>query len=84
MLEGVVKFTRKYGAFVDLEGEFAGLGGMVHISQISQERVEKVEDVLPQGTRVKVRNLLQGIPNATYLLHIPAAWYVVGRLFQSQ
>jgi polyribonucleotide nucleotidyltransferase len=32
-----------------------GIDGMLHISQISDKRVEKVEDVLKLGDEVKVR-----------------------------
>ena len=40
------------GAFVEL---LPGKDGMIHISKLSNERVEKVEDVLNIGDEVKVR-----------------------------
>jgi polyribonucleotide nucleotidyltransferase len=47
----VVRILSKVGAFV----EFApGKDGMVHISKLSDKRVEKVEDVLNLGDKVKV------------------------------
>jgi len=51
IFEGKVVSIKEFGAFV----EFApGKEGMVHISKISQERVNKVEDVLTLGQMVKV------------------------------
>ncbi len=49
----VVRITA-FGAFVELE---PGVDGLVHISQISDQRVQKVEDVLKQGDMVTVRIL---------------------------
>ena len=45
-----------FGAFIDLGG---GKEGLLHISKISNKRVEKVEDVLTVGdeVRVKVSNI---------------------------
>lgn len=49
--EGKVISIKEFGAFL----EFApGKEGMVHISKISKERIEHVEDVLTLGDRVKV------------------------------
>ena len=51
ILEGKVVSIKEFGAFV----EFApGKEGMVHISKISKERVNHVEDVLTLGDKVKV------------------------------
>ena len=51
ILEGDVVSIREFGAFV----EFApGKEGMVHISKISKERINRVEDVLTLGDHVKV------------------------------
>lgn len=47
----VTKLTN-FGAFVELED---GIDGLVHISQISNERVEKVKDVLNIGDTVDAR-----------------------------
>lgn len=46
-----VKRVEKFGAFVEL---FTGHDALVHVSQISHERVEKVEDVLKIGDKVDV------------------------------
>ena len=51
VLEGKVVSIKEFGAFV----EFApGKEGMVHISKISKERINRVEDVLTLGDKVKV------------------------------
>ena len=51
ILEGEVVSIREFGAFV----EFApGKEGLVHISKISKERINHVEDVLTLGDHVKV------------------------------
>ena len=44
----------EFGAFVNFLGSTDGL---VHISQIKNERVEKVEDVLNVGDLIKVKVL---------------------------
>ena len=51
VFEGKVISIKEFGAFL----EFApGKEGMVHISKISKERINKVEDVLKLGDVVKV------------------------------
>lgn len=52
LVEGKVAKLAQFGAFVELE---AGIEGLVHISQISDHRVEKVKDVLSVGDEVKAR-----------------------------
>ena len=52
--EGKVVKIMEFGAFVNFMGSTDGL---VHISQIKNERVEKVEDVLNEGDIVKVKVL---------------------------
>ncbi|MGA4513834.1 polyribonucleotide nucleotidyltransferase [Staphylococcus caledonicus] len=47
-----VKRIEKYGAFVEL---FAGKDALLHISQISKERINKVEDVLNIGDTIEVK-----------------------------
>lgn len=54
ILEGRVESLMPYGAFVDL-GD--GLSGLVHISQISQKRIQKPSEVLSVGDTVKVKVL---------------------------
>ncbi|MEF3309730.1 polyribonucleotide nucleotidyltransferase [Paenibacillus sp. GYB004] len=49
---GTVKRIEKFGAFVEI---LPGKDGLVHISQISTERVAKVEDVLKIGDQITVK-----------------------------
>ena len=51
IFEGTVVSIKEFGAFV----EFApGKEGKVHISKISDHRINRVEDVLTLGDKVKV------------------------------
>lgn len=49
---GKVVSIKEFGAFVNI---MPGIDGMVHISQLSDKRVEKVEDVLSEGQEVRVK-----------------------------
>lgn len=49
---GTVKRIEKFGAFVEL---FAGKEGLVHISQLAEERIGKVEDVVSIGDKLEVK-----------------------------
>ncbi|WP_431799332.1 polyribonucleotide nucleotidyltransferase [Halobacillus andaensis] len=50
--EGTVKRVEKFGAFVEL---FKGKEGLVHISELAEERIGKVEDVVSVGDSIKVK-----------------------------
>ncbi len=52
--EGAIVKLTDFGAFVNV---LPGRDGLVHISQISNERVEQVSDVLSEGQIVKVKVL---------------------------
>ena len=52
--DGKVIKIMDFGAFVNFMGSTDGL---VHISQLKNERVEKVEDVISEGDMVKVKVL---------------------------
>lgn len=52
VVEGEVMRTTDFGAFVGLE---TGIEGLIHISELSEERVEKPEDVVKVGDKVKAR-----------------------------
>lgn len=52
VLEGTVNRTADFGAFVEIPG---GKDGMIHISQLSSQRVNQVTDVVKEGNRVKVK-----------------------------
>ncbi len=49
---GVVKRVVDFGAFVEI---FPGTDGLVHISHLSEERVERVTDVVNEGDELLVR-----------------------------
>ncbi len=50
--EGKVVAIKDFGAFVNI---MPGIDGMLHISQISDKRLDKVTDVLSEGQIVKVK-----------------------------
>jgi small subunit ribosomal protein S1 len=52
VVKGTVSKIANFGAFVELPGD---IDGLVHISQISEDRVEKVKDVLKPGQQVEAR-----------------------------
>lgn len=52
MVNGKISKITSYGAFVELDND---IDGLVHISQISEERVEKIKDVLNEGDEVTAR-----------------------------
>lgn len=49
---GKVKRIEKFGAFVEI---FSGKDGLVHISELAEERVGKVEDVVKIGDEILVK-----------------------------
>src|SRR5262249_57493705 len=49
--EGIVRSLKDFGAFVDL----GGVDGLIHISQLSWDRVKHPSEVLEVGQKVKVR-----------------------------
>src|SRR5690606_2720329 len=52
MYLGTVKRIEKFGAFVEL---FKGKDGLVHISELAEERTNKVEDVVSIGDQILVK-----------------------------
>ena len=52
IVEGTVVKLMEFGAFVQLE---SGIEGLVHLSEISEERIAKVSDALKVGDVVKVK-----------------------------
>ncbi|MBR4124712.1 MAG: 30S ribosomal protein S1 [Victivallales bacterium] len=52
IVEGKVTKTASFGAFVELEG---GIDGLIHISELSNEHVNKAKDVVTVGSVVKCR-----------------------------
>lgn len=51
---GTVTKIMPFGAFVEI---LPGKEGLIHISKIAKERIEKVEDVLSEGDQVRVKVL---------------------------
>jgi small subunit ribosomal protein S1 len=51
MREGVVRKVQDFGAFVDL----GGVDGLIHVSQLSWERVKHPSEVVTEGQKVRVR-----------------------------
>ncbi|KXZ50020.1 hypothetical protein GPECTOR_18g173 [Gonium pectorale] len=51
LVTGVVQTVKPYGAFVDLG---AGVTGLLHVSQVSADRVLMLDRVLAEGDQVKV------------------------------
>ena len=49
VVQGTVTKVTSFGAFVELKD---GIDGLVHISQISEDRIDKVKDVLKPGQQV--------------------------------
>jgi small subunit ribosomal protein S1 len=72
MVKGTISKVASFGAFVQLEGE---LDGLVHISQISEERVAKVKDVLKPGQEIEARVIRLNKAERRIGLSIKAAAY---------
>lgn len=53
VLEGLVQRITDFGAFIDL----GGIDGLVHISQLSHQHVNKPSDVVQEGQKVRVKIL---------------------------
>ncbi|KHD85785.1 30S ribosomal protein S1 [Heyndrickxia ginsengihumi] len=74
VLEGTVQRLTNFGAFVDI----GGVDGLVHISQLSYERVESPSDVLKEGEKVQVKVLSVDRDNGRISLSIketlPGPW----------
>jgi len=51
VVNGKVKKIVDFGAFIELPG---GIDGLIHISKISDERIERVSDVLREGDEMMV------------------------------
>ncbi|HHT7236583.1 MULTISPECIES: 30S ribosomal protein S1 [Bacillus] len=69
IVEGTVQRLTDFGAFVNV----GGVDGLVHISQISYERVEQPSEVLEQGQKVKVKVLSVDADTQRISLSIKAA-----------
>jgi small subunit ribosomal protein S1 len=72
LVTGKVSKLASFGAFVGLENE---MDGLVHISQISEDRVEKIKDALEVGQEVKARVIKIDKSDRRIGLSIKAAEY---------
>ena len=52
LVSGTVAKIASFGAFVNLDGD---IDGLIHISQLSEEHVERVKDVIKVGDEIKAR-----------------------------
>lgn len=69
IVEGEVLRITNFGAFVDI----GDVDGLVHISQITHDHIDKVEDALSIGDKVKVKILSVDPENERVSLSIKAA-----------
>ncbi|MGE7905656.1 30S ribosomal protein S1 [Peribacillus sp. NPDC094092] len=78
VLEGVVQRITDFGAFVDI----GGVDGLVHISQLSHQHVDKASDVVSEGDKVQVKVLSIDRDNERISLSIkdtlPGPWAGIG------
>jgi small subunit ribosomal protein S1 len=74
VIEGTVQRITDFGAFVDI----GGIDGLVHISQLSYEHVDKPTDVVHEGQKVQVKVLSVDRDNERISLSIketlPGPW----------
>ena len=80
-VRGKVTKLANFGAFVELAPEIEGL---VHISQISEERIEKIKDVLKIGDEISARILKIDAANRRISLSIKAANYPIESLQEEE
>ena len=69
-ISGKVTKTSSFGAFVEIED---GVDGLVHISQISDDHVEKVKDILNVGDQIEARVVKVDVKEHRIGLSIKAA-----------
>lgn len=78
VIEGTVQRITNFGAFVNL----GGVDGLVHISQLAHEHVEKVSDVVSEGDTIEVEVLSVDKENERISLSrknvLPGPWDNIG------
>ena len=74
IIEGTVQRLTDFGAFVDI----GGIDGLVHISQLSYQHIEKPSEVVEEGQKVQVKVLGVDLENERISLSIketlPGPW----------
>lgn len=82
IVEGTVQRLTQFGAFVDI----GGVDGLVHVSELAWNRVEKPSDIVKEGDQVKVQILKLDLQNKKISLSIKATlagpWQQVEQQFQ--
>ncbi|USB34752.1 30S ribosomal protein S1 [Paenibacillus sp. YPG26] len=83
LIDGKVQRLTQFGAFVDV----GGVDGLVHVSEIAWNHVEKPADVLSEGDEVKVKVLKVDPEKGKISLSIKAAapgpWETAAELFKT-
>ncbi|MGG1876919.1 MULTISPECIES: 30S ribosomal protein S1 [Paenibacillus] len=83
VLDGTVQRLTQFGAFVDV----GGVDGLVHVSEIAWNHVEKPSDVLSEGDKVTVKVLKVDPEKGKISLSIKAAqpgpWETAGEQFNT-
>ena len=79
VVPGVISKITTFGAFIELKD---GIDGLVHISQIQEERVDKIKDVLKPGQEVQARVIKIDREQRRIGLSIKAANYSAEQLAQ--
>jgi small subunit ribosomal protein S1 len=72
LVKGKVSKIATFGAFVELDGD---IDGLVHISQISEDRIEKIKDFLKVGQEIEARVIKVDKTERRIGLSIKAAAY---------
>jgi small subunit ribosomal protein S1 len=62
LLRGTVTKLTKFGAFAQIEG-LSSIEGLIHISELSDERVEHPRDVVNRGDNLVLRVVKLDVPN---------------------
>ncbi|MUK87255.1 30S ribosomal protein S1 [Ornithinibacillus sp. L9] len=82
VIEGTVQRITNFGVFVDI----GGIDGLVHISQLAHEHVEKASDVVSEGDKIKVQVLSVDRDNERISLSrkkaLPGPWYNIQEKIQ--
>ena len=68
VVEGTIQSIKPYGAFIDLG---KGGSGLLHVSQISYDRITNVGAILSEGDKLKVTFCHKTCPR------LPLSWTVV-------
>lgn len=79
VVPGVISKVTTFGAFIELKD---GIDGLVHISQIQEDRVDKIKDVLKPGQEVTARVIKIDREQRRIGLSIKAANYSAEQLAQ--